>query len=1413
MKTHPLLPSTKPQRPKDRWRRSTAWLLLACLQVFPPGIAFAGPEGEQVVSGSADFHREGNLTHITTHTPETIVNYTGFDIGVHETVRIDQPGAHARILNNVLSTDPTFLDGQLVSNGQVWIVNPVGVFVGDRAIIDVGSLVAAAGHVDHEDFLAGVDRISELQGEVGVAAGAQIRAAEQVLLAGRYVANYGHIEAPGGMIALVAGDAVRLARVDGRVSITADAATAPDPDRYGVVQAGHLDAGSTGSVHLTAGDAYSLAMNHTGITRAGEIHAEGGDGGVVRIAGRLDASRKGEGEQGGRIAVLGDTIGLVDATLDASGDAGGGEILVGGEQQGQGDTPTAERTYVDADSVLRADALSVGNGGRIIVWADDTTAFYGTVSGRGGAESGDGGFAEISGKRSLVSRGDVDLGADNGEFGTLLYDPLQIVIRGGTADGADAPNADANLLQGDAGLAGFVASTDNGTNTTPGVVVPFEIYESEIEGTQANLVLQAGQSITTTGTFDNDSGAGEGVGVVRLQPGRDLDLLVVDTGDPVLPGDIVGIDIRTSDTGDLTWQLSDGGVASLQTETDGTRASVIRVGTLQTQGVRDGAANSIEIDAQGSGDIEIGTLRTSGSDPMGSPTDVVNGVVVNRIDAGNVAVLTDAGDVTVGTIEAVGGNATNLTSSDPTLTDGGDGGDGGIVSVASFLGAVTVDTIDVSGGDGVAQLLDTGSGPSENASGGFGGSISLIADADPTSAEPAAAGARSVTVTGNLLARGGDGLGTRNADVPDPDGGPPTNRDFGAPGGSGGQIFLGAGLVADEGTITLGGAGPVVVDASGGAGTSAGGNAIGGGISPFSGAAVGSVRVEAHDDVVLTDADIVANGGRSGFDAQLAGVSGPGGLAGGGGSVSMLSDAGDVRVDAASTVTANGAEGRFESSLVMPDPDTLVLAGQGGGGGNLVFEANGDGGEVEVLGALSARGGDGNYGAAGAGGQVFLDTQDGAATLADVDVSGGNANFVVVPGLTLEPLAGGNGGNVQVTTRAGTGSSATGGGDVLLGGTITSLGGTGIPTQDPPATDPNENHGVGGLVRITSVQDVESAGSNAQIQAGTVAVTGNDVFAAGNDLLLSSTGTTGPADFVDQATVEAAGNARVLLDDANAFDRVELIQDRADRNFDAFRSDGTTVVVDADGTSATEHTLQSMVTQNGDAHLTYRLRTDVGDGNGATPIDAIETQTLVVANGAVSLGDNGGTLAHARAVATESEGERLIGAIEAQGAGPHVTTAGNLQLFGTRIGSTATPLSVTGAGAGPSVELGVAGTLDANVTNAAILDVTQRVAGADVNIGLGGGDVVTIDGTVVDDGQSRIETTRVTAANTTTSGTAFYFHSTTIRRAAARPTSRPCASRTGPCSWAPTADSRAAAACSSRMAPVPRSTPAAISWR
>jgi filamentous hemagglutinin family protein len=670
-------------------RAHHAWIALAALA---PAFAGAAPQGEQVVSGNATSVRDGALTVITTTTPQTIVNYTSFDIGLGEAVRIDQPDAASRFLSNVLSTDPTRINGVLTSNGEVWIANPVGVFFGDHAVIDVGRLVAGAGKVDAAEFLAGVDHWSELTGQVEVGAGAQIRAAESVLLVGAAVANYGNVSAADGMIALVAGGEVRLARADGRVFVTADRAIAPDPARWGVVQAGTLDAGK-GGVSLTAGDAYSLAINHTGITRASDIAIAGGEGGVVSVSGSLDASDRSAGATGGSIAVTGDRVALLGAQLDASGDAGGGQIRVGGDLRGQGDLPTAQRTYVDGSSALRADAIATGDGGTIIVWSDEATRFYGRVSARGGAAGGDGGFAEISGA-SLVSRGSVDLGAPAGRAGTLLYDPQDIQIVGGTVpptDGSDAPDAAGDQVVGSA--PGSVLFGDATTE-------PFQIYESEIEGTDANIVLEATNSI-----FTSDSSAF--LEPVALKPDRSLTMLTRNDA---------------NDATGATHATAGIDLAGVSFQTAGTGAIHLETGTGTDTGVK--------------ADVKVANLTTAG---------------------GAVAVMTQDGDITVGQVTTTSG-ATGANGGDVTLhstrtgsvtagaihasgADSGVGGDGGDVAVIANAGSVTVQGIDTHGGEGT--------------DGGDGGAIKLIADLDDANVVPTGTFTRTLTVNGDLDAHGG----------------------------------------------------------------------------------------------------------------------------------------------------------------------------------------------------------------------------------------------------------------------------------------------------------------------------------------------------------------------------------------------------------------------------------------------------------------------------------------------------------------------------------------------------------------------------------------------------------------------------------------------------------------------------------
>jgi filamentous hemagglutinin family protein len=698
--------------------------LVLTFQLLIPPAALAELAGEQVVSGQASIERSGNVT--TVHASDgAIINYSQFDVWKNEELRFVQPTDVSRVLNRVYG-DATHIDGALYANGIVYIVNPAGVFFGSGAIVDVGGLYAAAGNISNEDFLAHRDAFS-LTGEVGNEGSI---VSPTAALVGKAVANHGSISAPNGTIALVAGDKVVLTQLGAHIAVEVEG-TAGNGSAPAIEQTGSVDAG-TGSVSFATGDVYSLAINHTGITRGGEIGLSAASG-TVSVSGTLDASNHSAGATGGDISVTGERVALVGAQLDASGDAGGGTIRVGGDQHGDGPLANARRTWVDADSSLRADAITTGDGGRVVVWSDEATGFNGQLSARGGAAGGDGGFAEISGAQFLSAKGDVDLGAPAGANGTLLYDPKEIQLVGGTADGSDSPDAQPGGVSGDSGTAGQILFSDVGDLATP-----FRVFESEIEGTNANVVLEAAHSISATGTFDHDA-SGEGTGVVRLLDGNSLTLRTRND-----PGDETGATNPTAgiDLAGVSFETSGAGTITLATGT-GTQTSVhadIRVADLATGG------GSVSVTTEDGG-ITVGDVTTAGADDAVNGS---NGGVISIIahDAGG----SPSSDVVTGTLNSSGGNGGT-----------GSGGNGGAVAVQSIgtrrdIAGTATDPIEGGGSITVAGIDATGGAGTTR--GGAGGSAVVGGVLNPFTGQPVNTTDGAITVTGAIDTSGGDGAGT-----------------------------------------------------------------------------------------------------------------------------------------------------------------------------------------------------------------------------------------------------------------------------------------------------------------------------------------------------------------------------------------------------------------------------------------------------------------------------------------------------------------------------------------------------------------------------------------------------------------------------------------------------------------------------
>ncbi|MDA8254600.1 MAG: filamentous hemagglutinin N-terminal domain-containing protein, partial [Betaproteobacteria bacterium] len=464
------------------------------------------PTGGQVAAGQVGISSSGARMDVTQSSGSAIVNWDSFNIGSQAHVNFAQPAASSVILNRVLGGDGSAIFGRMTANGNVFISNPGGILFAPGAQVDVGGLVASSLGISDANFLAGRYNFAKVgaggtvtnQGNINVADGGF------VALIAPQVANSGTIHAPGGSIGLAAGDSVNLDfDHDGLLSFQVNlAAAGARADNSGVLIA---DGGRV-VMNAQAKDALlSTVLNNDGVIRArsletrnGEIWLGGGNSGVVSVTGTLDASGTANGQSGGAVKVLGDKVGLFgQASIDVSGVGAGGTALVGGNWQGKGPEQNASATYVGKGVTINADAVGTGNGGKVVVWADDSTRFYGDIGARGGAQSGDGGSVEVSGKKYLTFKGTVNTLASNGKTGILLLDPADITILNGSGNGTGDGDTSTTTFTGTAGGLGTVLSTDAGPTT---------IYESELEGIAAttNIALTASNSITVDDLTDNN---------------------------------------------------------------------------------------------------------------------------------------------------------------------------------------------------------------------------------------------------------------------------------------------------------------------------------------------------------------------------------------------------------------------------------------------------------------------------------------------------------------------------------------------------------------------------------------------------------------------------------------------------------------------------------------------------------------------------------------------------------------------------------------------------------------------------------------------------------------------------------------------------------------------------------------------
>src|SRR6056300_227015 len=374
------------------------------------------PTDPNVTHGTAEISQGGNQLTIDQQTDKLITNWSSFNIGSDAKVQFNQPSSNSSALNHVNSADPSYIYGSLEANGKVILINPNGVIFSKGSRVDVGAIVASSLKLSDENFLKD-NFVFEKDGIAGMVENrGTIKAFEggTVALISSIVKNNGTIETPNGSTALLAGEKVTLnLNYNQLISYTIDSGVLNS-----LVENNNAIVANNGQVILSARGLDAVRKS------------------VVNNDGIIEA--KGINTEGGKIFLEGDEITVKsNSTLIASGDNGGGQILVGGSWQNSDPTIyQATTTTIEKGATLNASANNTGNGGEIVVWSDITndqsvTKVQGKLIAEGGKNSGNGGRIETSGYKLDVEGIEVSTLANDGSAGEWLLDPGAIIIRDG----------------------------------------------------------------------------------------------------------------------------------------------------------------------------------------------------------------------------------------------------------------------------------------------------------------------------------------------------------------------------------------------------------------------------------------------------------------------------------------------------------------------------------------------------------------------------------------------------------------------------------------------------------------------------------------------------------------------------------------------------------------------------------------------------------------------------------------------------------------------------------------------------------------------------------------------------------------------------------------------------------------------
>lgn len=429
------------------------------------------PTGGTVISGQAGINQlNPNTVQINQSSQKAIIQWQTFDVAKGEKVAFETPDKEAITLNRVMGRNASDIEGNLTSNGQLWIINPNGVLFGKGAEVNTAGLLASTLDITNDNFNKGHYQFESTTNDVATILneGDITSNAGYVAMLAPEINNSGIVSAQLGTVAMAAGTEATLTFAGNQLLNIAVPAGAKVPmvDDNGNPVAALSNSGvinaNGGQVLLNAQSVNTLldnSINVSGVIKAdtvGEAHGKiilTAGGSTILDNAQISAQGLKTGEKGGSVEVLGKNVGLFDSTnINASGAAGGGQIHVGWDKDDL-NAVEAQDAIIDSNVILNANAMQQGSGG----------------------------FIETSGEVLDENSANISMfGASGGKNGTWLLDPYNLTI---------STSADSNLSN----PSGHTFSPSGGT--------------SNLNVTTLTSALNTGDVLVETG---GDAGVGNG---------------------------------------------------------------------------------------------------------------------------------------------------------------------------------------------------------------------------------------------------------------------------------------------------------------------------------------------------------------------------------------------------------------------------------------------------------------------------------------------------------------------------------------------------------------------------------------------------------------------------------------------------------------------------------------------------------------------------------------------------------------------------------------------------------------------------------------------------------------------------------------------------------------------------------------